>query len=76
MNTYKITDLYIAAFLKALWHKCEIEAVGKRCYFTFDEIVKSEVSDFIQTSNIEDHNVNASAFVNEIKQLKAYVNNI
>ena len=76
MNTYKISDLYIAAYLKALGHKCEIEANGRRCFFSFNEEVKSIVSDFVQSSDIHEYNVNASAFTNEIKQLKAYVNNI
>jgi hypothetical protein len=76
MDTYKISDLYIAAYLKALWYKCDIEANGKRCFFIFNEEVKPLVGDFVQSSSIEQHNVNASVFVNEIKQLKAYVNNI
>lgn len=76
MNTYRISDLYIAAYLKAIGYKCTIEANGKRCFFIFDEEVKQYVSDFVQYSDVSIHNVNASVFVNEIKQLKAYVNNI
>ena len=76
MDTYKISDLYIAAYLKALGYKCEIETNGKRCFFQFDNEAKLKVADFIQSSDISQHNVNASVFVNEIKQLKAYVNNI
>ena len=78
MNTenYKISDLYIAAYLKALGYKCEIENQGKRCFFIFDNAVKPLVSSFVQDSDISSYTVNASVFVNEIKQLKAYVNNI
>ena len=76
MDGYKLSDLYIAAYLKALGYKCEIEQNGKRCFFIFNEEAKYRVSEFIQSSDSLDYNVNASAFVNEIKQLKAYVNNI
>ena len=76
MDTYKISDLYIAAYLKALWYKCEIEANGKRCFFVFSDEVKPLIAKFVQDSDTESHTVNAALFVNEIKQLKAYVNNI
>ena len=76
MDAYKISDLYIAAYLKALGYKCEIEANGKRCFFIFNAEVKPLVSEFVQNSDINSFSVNASIFVNEIKQLKAYVNNI
>ena len=64
---YKITDLYIAAYLKALGHKCRIEALGKRCYFIFGMEVKADVSAFIQISDADQYNINANLFVNEIK---------
>ena len=76
MDTYRISDLYIAAYLKALGNKCEIEANGRRCFFIFNSEVKSLVSDFVQNSDINSFSVNAAVFVNEIKQLKAYVNNL
>lgn len=76
MNTYKLSDLYIAAYLKSIWYEYTIESTGKRCFFSFDEKARDEVQNFVQNSNRSNFNVNASIFTNEIKQLKAYVNNL
>lgn len=73
---YTITDLYIAAFLKAIGYTCDIETKNKRSFFIFDPKAKQEVSDFVTNSNREHLNVNAITLINEIKQLKAFVNNI
>jgi hypothetical protein len=73
---YKISDLYIAAFLKSIWFEYTIEAVWKRCYFIFPDEAKKSVEELVVNSDRSNHNVNASLFINEIKQLKAYVNNL
>lgn len=74
-NKYTITDLYIAAFLKALGHRCEIENRNRRSYFIFGEEARDDVNQLITNSNKEHFNVNAITLINEIKQLKAFVNN-
>lgn len=76
MNTYRITDLYIAAYLKALGYNCTTEIQGKRCFFLFTEEAKVAVSAYISNSDRENFNVNAVTIVNEVKQLKAFVNNL
>lgn len=75
-NIYKITDLYITAFLKAIGYEYTIETNWKRCYFIFPAEAKELYNEYIQNSDKSVHNVNASIFVNEIKQLKSYVNNL
>lgn len=76
MNEYKTTDLYIAAFLKARGYECEIVPQGKRCYFHFKTESKEALAELMRTSDKDIFNVNATALINEIKQLKAFVNNV
>lgn len=75
-DKYTITDLYLAAYLKAVWFRCEIESKGKRCFFIFDLEAKEEVARIIWDTEKEAHNVNATVLINEIKQLKSYVINV
>ena len=72
---YKITDLYLAAYLRAVGFTCEIETKNKRCFFIFPTEAKETISEMMRQSSTDSHNVNALCIVNEIKQLKAYVNN-
>ena len=74
-DTYKITDLYIAAFLKALGYSCDTEVVNKRCHFIFSTEAREVVTDMMRNSDTTRHTVNASCLINEIKSLKAFVNN-
>lgn len=74
-NQYKITDLYIAAYLKAVGFTCDIVSEGKRSYFIFEQEAKEQVAKIIWNTDKIHHNVNASVLINEIKQLKSFVIN-
>ena len=73
MEKYKITDLYIAAFLRAIGYSNEVEVKNWRCHFLFDQEARDDVNDLM---NNKEFNVKWLDLINEIKQLKAYVNNL
>ena len=73
---YKTSDLYIAAFLKALGHNCKFENTGKKILFIFDSEVQEKADEYVSLSDRNSHNVNASALVDEVKKLKTYVNSL
>lgn len=77
MDKYIITDLYTAAFLRARGYECEIKIQSwRKCVFEFPVEAKDTVVNFIKENKIEEYNVNGLVLVNEIKQLKSYVNNL
>jgi len=52
-----------------------MEIEGRRCFFIFNDSAKKDVAGYIQNSDRNSLNVNASVLINEIKQLKAFINN-
>ena len=47
MENYTITDLYIAAYLKAIGFDCTIELKGKRSFFVFPLEAKIKVQELM-----------------------------
>jgi adenylate cyclase class IV len=76
MQTYRTTDLYIAAYLKALGFDCEIQTDVRKSTFLFPEAAKEVATIYVTKSDRNYHNVNASVLVDEIKKLKTFVNTL
>lgn len=71
---YRISDLYLTAYLRAKWYECRVEKISfNKFFFIFPIEAKKEVDNYI--SHSIDYNVNANKIVSEIKLLKSYMSN-
>lgn len=77
MNTYIVTDMYIAAYLQAKGFKFEHNTDTRgRVYFHFPEECRKIVSECVSSSGVNENNINASKLISSIKELKTFVKNI
>lgn len=74
MNTYIVTDMYIAAYLQAkgycFTHTTDMK---KRVYFNFPESCRQVVADYVSSSGSNENNINASKLISAVKELKSFV---
>lgn len=77
MNTYIVTDMYIAAYLQSKGFKFTHTAnERKRVYFNFPEECRAVVADYVSASGANEDNVNASKLISAIKELKSFVKSV
>ena len=77
MNTYVVTDMYIAAYLQARGFKfTHTTDPRKRVYFNFPEECRQVVAEYVSSSGVNEDNINASKLISAIKELKSFVKSI
>lgn len=77
MNTYIVTDMYIAAYLQAKGYRfTHTSDTRKRVYFNFPEECRQVVAEYVSASGSNENNVNASKLISAVKELKSFVKSI
>lgn len=77
MNTYVVTDMYIAAYLLAKGYKfTHTVDMKKRVFFNFPEECRAVVTDYIAKASDGEDNVNANKLISSIKELKSFVKSV
>lgn len=77
MNTYVVTDMYIAAYLQAKGHRfTHTVNERKKVFFNFPEACRSVVSEYVSASGSGEDNINASKLISSIKELKSFVKSV
>ena len=70
MNKYKTSDLYLSAFLKFKGFKYEVEKLGKKVVFLFDET--PELLKLVNDYLTENASCDPLGFTYSIKNLKTF----
>ena len=73
MNKYKTSDLYLSAFLKFKGFKYEVEKLGKKTMFLFEET--PELLKLVNDYLTENASCEPLGYANSIKNLKNFLYN-
>ena len=73
MNKYKTSDLYLSAFLKLKGFKYEVEKLGKKIVFLFEET--PELLKLVNDYLTENASCDPLGYTNSIKNLKNFLYN-